>query len=642
MNKHLLLVHAHPDDESIGQGATMARYVAEGIGVTLVTCTGGEMGEILVPELEHMAADKDDTLADQRKIELDNAMKALGVTDYRYLGGFKRYRDSGMQWHADGHAVPADDVHENAFWNADLTEAASYLVEIIREVRPQVLVTYDEFGGYGHPDHIQAHRVATYAAALAAVPSYRPDLGEAARHREDLLGRDVGGAGCAQGLRDLRDAGDTTTFEGMDPDNLPAFMVEDDVLSAKLEADDYVDAKMEALRAHRTQISVDGPFFALSNNKGNEIWGTEFYRIAKGELGPTAGRRSGDGPVRWADLVSEKLGAKVAGFTVLGLLLLVGAALALLYFSTGDAAPRNARVEGISIAGLDPAEAEHRLRAGLADQVGEPVAMTYGDGRADFHRPGLRRPLRGLPRLDRASRRRLRVRPTADVGVDHRGRRPPRRDQRRPAADAGGRWTTSAKGSPRRLWRAPSTSSTGVPLRSSAGQGWWSLVGPPRRCWSATSCTAARRRSRREIREPEVSEDAVERALEEFGRPAMSGPVTLVLGGQRVIAPPRLFGKGLSMEAVDGELEPRVDGEVRARGAGARDAHGWPRARGRPDRGQARQATRRSREGAGSSSTHESSRTGSPKPPYGRERSDGSSSREGAPSPRSPQRMPER
>ena len=95
MDKHLLLVHAHPDDESIGQGATMARYVAEGVGVTLVTCTGGEMGEILVPEMEHMAADKDDTLADQRKIELDNAMKALGVTDHRYLGGFRRYRDSG-------------------------------------------------------------------------------------------------------------------------------------------------------------------------------------------------------------------------------------------------------------------------------------------------------------------------------------------------------------------------------------------------------------------------------------------------------------------------------------------------------------------------------------------------------------------
>ncbi len=288
MDKHLLLVHAHPDDESIGQGATMARYVAEGVGVTLVTCTGGEMGEILVPELEHLAADRDDTLADQRKVELDNAMKALGVTDHRYLGGFKRYRDSGMQWHADGHAVPADDVHENAFWNADLTEAASHLVGVIREVRPQVLVTYDEFGGYGHPDHIQAHRVATYAASLAAVPSYRHDLGEAHEIAKIYWGA-MSASKVRQGLRDLRAAGDTTTFEGMDPEgDLPRFMVDDADLTAAVAADDYVEAKMDALRAHRTQIAVDGPFFALANNRGNEIWGTEFFRIAKGRPGPTS------------------------------------------------------------------------------------------------------------------------------------------------------------------------------------------------------------------------------------------------------------------------------------------------------------------------------------------------------------------
>ena len=132
-----------------------------------------------VPELAHMAHDRDDTLADQRLIELTNAMKELGVTDFRHLGGFGKYRDSGMKWHADGHAVAADDVHENAFWHADLTEAAADLVAVIREVRPQVMVTYDEFGGYGHPDHIQAHRVATYAASLAAASSYRKDLGEA-------------------------------------------------------------------------------------------------------------------------------------------------------------------------------------------------------------------------------------------------------------------------------------------------------------------------------------------------------------------------------------------------------------------------------------------------------------------------------
>src|SRR5919107_5399168 len=177
MDKHLLLVHAHPDDESIGQGATMARYAAEGVGVTLVTCTGGEMGEILVPELEHLAADREDGLGEHRRGELADAMAVLGVTDHRFLGGFGTYRDSGMKWHEDGHAVAADDVHENAFWNADLTEAATHLVSVIREVRPQALVTYDEFGGYGHPDHIQAHRVAMYGAQLAAVPSYRKDLG---------------------------------------------------------------------------------------------------------------------------------------------------------------------------------------------------------------------------------------------------------------------------------------------------------------------------------------------------------------------------------------------------------------------------------------------------------------------------------
>jgi N-acetyl-1-D-myo-inositol-2-amino-2-deoxy-alpha-D-glucopyranoside deacetylase len=287
MDRHLLLVHAHPDDESIGQGATMAKYAAEGVGVTLVTCTGGEMGEILVPELEHMAADKDDTLADQRRIELANAMEALGVTDHRYLGGFKKYRDSGMKWHEDGHAIPADAIHENAFWHADLTEAADDLVAVIRELRPQVMVTYDQFGGYGHPDHIQAHRVATYGAALAAVPSYRRDLGEAHDIAKIYWGA-MSASRMRQGLRRLREAGDTTTFEGMDPDGpLPPFISEDKDLAAVVDAGDHVEAKMAAMRAHATQITVDGPFFALSNNVGDQVWGSEFFRIAKGTQGAT-------------------------------------------------------------------------------------------------------------------------------------------------------------------------------------------------------------------------------------------------------------------------------------------------------------------------------------------------------------------
>ena len=121
-----------------------------------------------------------------------------------------------------------------------------------------------------------------------------------------------------------------TTFEGMDPDgDLPKFMVADEDLTTIIDADDYAAAKMDAMRAHATQIAVDGPFFALSNNKGNEIWGTEFFRIAKGTPGPAGPDGPGDGPLRRARVTggSSPLGAKVAGFTVLGLVLFGGAPL---------------------------------------------------------------------------------------------------------------------------------------------------------------------------------------------------------------------------------------------------------------------------------------------------------------------------
>ncbi|MDN7122812.1 N-acetyl-1-D-myo-inositol-2-amino-2-deoxy-alpha-D-glucopyranoside deacetylase [Nocardioides sp. ChNu-153] len=283
--QRLMLVHAHPDDETIGQGATMARYVAEGRGVTLVTCTAGEMGEVLVPELEHLAADRDDALGEHRRGELADAMRVLGVTDHRFLGGFGRYRDSGMKWHADGHAIAADDTDERAFANADLTEAADHLVAIIREVRPQVLVTYDQFGGYGHPDHIQAHRVATYAVALAAVPSYRRDLGEAHDVAKVYWGA-MSATQLREGLRKLRAAGDTITFEGVDPEGPMPMGSPDEDLDCRVDGGDHADAKMDAMRAHATQITVDGPFFALSNNLGNAVWGIEFYRLAKGPRGP--------------------------------------------------------------------------------------------------------------------------------------------------------------------------------------------------------------------------------------------------------------------------------------------------------------------------------------------------------------------
>jgi N-acetyl-1-D-myo-inositol-2-amino-2-deoxy-alpha-D-glucopyranoside deacetylase len=286
MDQRILLVHAHPDDESIQNGATMAKYAAEGRGVTLVTCTLGEEGEVLVPDLEHLASDKDDDLGEHRVSELTTAMKELGVSDFRFLGGRGRYRDSGMVWADTGHAALGDDVRPDAFWRADPLEAATYLVEVVREVRPQVMVTYDEFGAYGHPDHIQAHRVATYAASLAAVPSFRRDLGEAWDIAKVYWGA-MSASRMREGLRRLRASGDTTTFEGLDPDGpLWPNMVEDHDLAAMVDGTDYVEAKMRAMKAHATQIKVEGRFFALSNNMGNQIWGQEYYRLAKGIPGP--------------------------------------------------------------------------------------------------------------------------------------------------------------------------------------------------------------------------------------------------------------------------------------------------------------------------------------------------------------------
>ena len=284
--KRLLLVHAHPDDETINNGVTMARYVDEGVHVTLVTCTLGEEGEVLVPELGHLASDQTDTLGPHRITELAEAMSELGVTDHRFLGGEGRYRDTGMVWDDSGNAAPPPDPRPDTFWRADLVEPANDLVAVIREIRPQVLVTYDEWGGYGHPDHIQAHRVAMYAAQLAAAPSYREDLGDAWDVAK-IYWVGIAESGFREGIRKLRESGDTTTFEGMDPDGeLPRFLTPDRLISCVVDGSQYIDRKMNALKAHATQITVDGPFFALSNNLGNEIWANEAYRLVKGIHSP--------------------------------------------------------------------------------------------------------------------------------------------------------------------------------------------------------------------------------------------------------------------------------------------------------------------------------------------------------------------
>jgi N-acetyl-1-D-myo-inositol-2-amino-2-deoxy-alpha-D-glucopyranoside deacetylase len=272
-DRRLLLVHAHPDDETIQTGATMAKYVADGAHVTLVTCTLGEEGEVLVPDLVHLAADKDDRLGEHRIGELTEAMARLGVTDHRFLGGPGRWRDSGMM------GTPAND-RADCFWRADLETAVGELVRVVREVRPQVVVTYNEIGGYGHPDHIQAHRVTVAAVEAAADPGRFPGTGDpwqAAKLYYTAMPKSF----LRMGWELMKEAGDELPFGVADPDELP-FGDEDELVTTQVDARDHLERKMAALEAHRTQIEVDGPFFALSNNVGQRAFGLEHYRLVRG------------------------------------------------------------------------------------------------------------------------------------------------------------------------------------------------------------------------------------------------------------------------------------------------------------------------------------------------------------------------
>ena len=265
-SKRLLLVHAHPDDETINNGVTMAKYAKDGAQVTLVTCTRGEEGEVLVAELSNLASDKDDKLGQHREIELKDAMAHLGITDFRFLGApNKKWRDSGMM------GTPQND-RKDVFWQSDLEEAANELVKIILEIKPQVLITYDEFGGYGHPDHIKAHRVAMRAAEIAAINGWKIE-----KIYWNTMPRSV----IQMGIEKMKEVG-SDFFGAESADDLP-FAKPDELVTSVVHASEYVPQKLAAMKAHATQIAVDGPFFALSNNLGLSVWGDEYYTIVKGE-----------------------------------------------------------------------------------------------------------------------------------------------------------------------------------------------------------------------------------------------------------------------------------------------------------------------------------------------------------------------
>jgi N-acetyl-1-D-myo-inositol-2-amino-2-deoxy-alpha-D-glucopyranoside deacetylase len=265
MDRRLLLVHAHPDDESIGTGATMARYAAEGAEVTLVTCTRGELGEVIPPELAYLATGGD-PLGEYRIAELAAACAALGIGDQRFLGGPGRWRDSGMM------GLPANDSPD-CFWQADLATAAAELAEVILDVRPQVLVTYDENGFYGHPDHIQAHRVARAAIGLAAGPGQaRP--WQVAKFYATAMPRSVAVA---------------TGVDYFVP------FVPDEQVTTEIDGSAYLAAKTAAMRAHATQIVVDGDRFALSSGRWQPLLAREYYTLLAWGSDPPGTPRGADG-----------------------------------------------------------------------------------------------------------------------------------------------------------------------------------------------------------------------------------------------------------------------------------------------------------------------------------------------------------
>ena len=259
----VLLVHAHPDDETINNGATMALYAELGAAVTLVTCTRGEEGDILVPELTHLASGASDKLGEHRITELADAMRELGITDHRFLAeGKKVYRDSGMMG-TDPNNRP------DVFWQADIEEATKYLVDVIDEVKPHVLITYDEIGGYGHPDHIQAHRIAMLAAEKSSWQIQK------------IYWNTMPKSVIAESMAKMKELG--SDFFGAESVNDLPFAKDDQFVTTLIDGNSQVDKKMAAMKAHVTQISTDGPFFALSNNLGLQVWGDEYYTLVRGE-----------------------------------------------------------------------------------------------------------------------------------------------------------------------------------------------------------------------------------------------------------------------------------------------------------------------------------------------------------------------
>jgi LmbE family N-acetylglucosaminyl deacetylase len=259
----LMTIHAHPDDETIGTGGTMARSVADGRRVVLVTGTRGELGEIVVPEMD--TDDNHRRLGEIRAGELERAMGRLGVTEWENLG----YRDSGMMG-TDGNHDP------RSFWQADLDEAAGRLTWLIRQYQPDVVTTYNSFGGYGHPDHIRVHDVGYAGAAQAGTPV----VFEATVNRDEM--RRFRDAARAEGLRPEGE-------EEFDPDQAaddgnPMGEPEAEI-AFRVDVRAFLELKKTALLRHRSQVSDTSFFAQMPEEAFAAAFGTEWFK-QRGVAGP--------------------------------------------------------------------------------------------------------------------------------------------------------------------------------------------------------------------------------------------------------------------------------------------------------------------------------------------------------------------
>jgi N-acetyl-1-D-myo-inositol-2-amino-2-deoxy-alpha-D-glucopyranoside deacetylase len=280
----LMTVHAHPDDETIGTGGTMAKAVRDGHRVVLVTCTRGELGEIVVKDMD--TPDNHRRLGEIRAGELESAMSVLGVTEWENLG----YRDSDM-------VGRPGNLDPRSFWQADLDEAARRLAWLIRQYRPDVVTTYNEFGGYGHPDHIRVHDVTVRAVPRAGDASWYQEQLETGLEPwapAKLYEQAIPKSSREAMNRRFEELGiDSFWLPPKDatPDQLAEFevmmskmLVPDELVTTRIDVSAQLELKWQALRKHETQMADDFPFIKLGFEGWRELWSQESFILRESRV----------------------------------------------------------------------------------------------------------------------------------------------------------------------------------------------------------------------------------------------------------------------------------------------------------------------------------------------------------------------